>query len=338
MEKGKGKVKVYHDGDADLGVLKGKRIGVIGYGIQGSAQALCLRDSGLDVSVGLREGGESWRRAERDGLKVLSIPEAAKRADVVMLLIPDMVQRQTYYDSIEENLDPGDVLYFSHGFSITYGLIRPPEGVDVVMVAPKSPGQKLREAYLDGFGVPALLAVYQDRTGQAKQRGLALAKGMGFTRAGVVECTFDQETLSDLFGEQAVLCGGVTELIKAGFETLVEDGFPAELAYFECLHELKLIVDLIWAGGMENMWSHVSETARYGGRTRGSYLIDDAVRGRMRKLLADVKDGTFAHEWIVEHSIGCPKFEMLRRIGSGHPIEVVGAEIRKMFERKDRAH
>jgi len=331
-----GKIRVYHDRDADLGVLKGKRIGVIGYGIQGSAQALCLRDSGLDVSVGLREGGDSWRRAEKDGLKVLSITEAAKRADVVMLLIPDMVQKQTYYDSIERNLDPGDVLYFSHGFSITYGLIRPPDGVDVVMVAPKSPGQKLREAYLEGFGVPALLAVYQDRTGQAKQRGLALAKAMGFTRAGVVECTFDQETLSDLFGEQAVLCGGVTELIKAGFETLVEDGFPPELAYFECLHELKLIVDLIWAGGLENMWSHVSETARYGGRTRGSYLIDEGVRERMRELLADVKDGTFAHEWIVEHSIGCPKFEMLRRIGSQHPIEVVGADIRKMFEKKDR--
>jgi len=327
------KTKIYHDEDANLGVLDGKKISVIGYGIQGSAQALCLRDSGLDVSIGLREGGGSWQRAEKDGFKVLPIPEAAKRADIVMLLAPDMVQKQIYYDHLEKNLDPGDALYFSHGFCITYGLIHPPENIDVIMVAPKSPGPKLREAYLDGFGVPALLAVHQDYTGQAKLKGLALAKAMGFTRAGVVECTFDQETLSDLFGEQAVLCGGVTELIKAGFETLVEDGFPPELAYFECLHELKLIVDLIWSGGLENMWSHVSETARYGGRTRGSYLIDEGVRQRMRKLLADVKDGTFAHEWIVEHSIGCPKFEMLRRIGSEHPIEKVGAEIRKMFEK-----
>lgn len=332
-----GNVKVYHDKDADLDVLKGKSISVIGYGIQGSAQALCLRDSGLDVSVGLREGGSSWHRAEKDGLRVLQIPAAAKRADVVMLLTPDMTQKQIYYDYIESNLDPGDTLYFSHGFNITYGLIRPLDSIDVLMCAPKSPGPKLREAYLDGFGVPALLAVHQDRTGQAKQRGLALAKAMGFTRAGVVECTFDQETLSDLFGEQAVLCGGVTELIRAGFDTLVEDGFPPELAYFECLHELKLIVDLIWAGGMENMWSHVSETARYGGRTRGSYLIDDGVRRRMRKLLVEVKDGTFAHEWIVEHSIGCPKFEMLRRIGSQYQIEKVGAEIRKMFEKRARA-
>ena len=328
-------MKVYHDEDVDISILEGKTIAVIGYGIQGSAQALCLRDSGLDVVVGLRENGPSWKRAKKDGMVVIPIDEAAKKGDVIMLLTPDMTHKKIYYEKVEPNLKEGDALYFSHGFNITFGLIKPKKDIDVIMVAPKGPGAKLREEYLRGFGIPALVAVYQDHTGNAKELALALAKAMHFTKAGVLECTFDQETLSDLFGEQAVLCGGVTELIKAGFETLVEDGFPPEIAYFEVLHELKLIVDLIQEGGLEYMWSRVSETARYGGRTRGKRIIDERVKQNMKQILKEIKDGTFAHEWITEYTIGLPKFEIMRRMESEHLIEKVGAEIRKMFRRPE---
>lgn len=328
-------MKVYHDEDVDISILEGKTIAVIGYGIQGSAQALCLRDSGLDVVVGLRENGPSWKRAKKDGMVVMPIDEAAKKGDVIMLLTPDMTHKKIYYEKVEPNLKEGDALYFSHGFNITFGLIKPKKDIDVIMVAPKGPGAKLREEYLRGFGIPALVAVYQDHTGNAKELALALAKAMHFTKAGVLECTFDQETLSDLFGEQAVLCGGVTELIKAGFETLVKDGFPPEIAYFEVLHELKLIVDLIQEGGLEYMWSRVSETARYGGRTRGKRIIDERVKQNMKQILKEIKDGTFAHEWITEYTIGLPKFEIMRRMESEHLIEKVGAEIRKMFRRPE---
>jgi len=323
-------MKVYHDEDAGLDVLKRKTIAVIGYGIQGSAQAQCLKDSGLNVVVGLRKG-PSWENAKHDGMEVMSIEDAAERGDIIMMLTPDMTHKQIYQSSIEKNLKEGDALYFSHGFSITFNLIKPPNYIDVIMVAPKGPGSKLREEYLRGFGLPALVAVYQDYSKKAKEKALALAKAMHFTKAGVLECTFDQETLSDLFGEQTVLCGGSAELIKAGFETLVEDGFPPELAYFEVLHELKLIVDLIQEGGLEYMWSRVSETARYGGRTRGKRIIDERVKQNMKAVLEEIKDGSFAHEWIAEYQIGLPKFEILRRAESQHLIEKVGAEIRKMF-------
>lgn len=326
-------LKVYYDKDVKMDVLAGKTIAVIGYGIQGAAQAQCLMDSGLDVIIGLRKGS-SWDRAEEDGMRVASISEASRDAQIIMMLTPDMTQKAIYYNHIQRNLEEGDVLYFSHGFNITYGLIKPPQSIDVIMVAPKGPGAKVREEYLNGFGVPALVAVHQDHSGRALEKALALAKAMNFTRAGVIECTFDQETFSDLFGEQTVLCGGCVELIKAGFETLVEDGFPPELAYFEVLHELKLIVDLIQAGGLEYMWSRVSETARYGGRTRGKRVIDNRVKENMKVVLEEIKDGSFAHEWISEYTIGMPKFELLRKLESEHEIEKVGAQIRQMFGKK----
>ncbi|MDI6654632.1 MAG: ketol-acid reductoisomerase [Candidatus Hydrothermarchaeota archaeon] len=327
-------MKVYYDKDVKMDVLKGKTIAVIGYGIQGSAQAQCLQDSGLDVVVGLRKNSTSWKQAKKDGMKVANIEQAAKKGDIVMMLTPDMTHRSIYRSYVEKNLEEGNALYFSHGFNITYNLIKPPENIDVIMVAPKGPGAKLREEYLKGFGIPALVAVHQDYSKKAKEKALALAKAMHFTKPGVIECTFDEETLSDLFGEQAVLCGGSTELIKAGFETLVEKGFPPEIAYFEVLHELKLIVDLIQEGGIEYMWSRVSETARYGGRTRGKRIIDEHVRQNMKKVLEEIKDGTFAHEWLAEYAAGLPKFDIMKRTESKHQIEKVGAEIRKMFRKK----
>ncbi len=327
-------LKVYYDKDVKMDVLSGKTVAVIGYGIQGAAQAQCLKDSGLDVVVGLRKEGPSWDQAKKDGMKVMTISEAAKEAEIVMMLTPDMTQKDLYYNHIRRNMEDGDALYFSHGFNITYGLIKPPSNVDVIMVAPKGPGSKVREEYLSGFGTPALAAVYQDHSKKAMEKALALAKAMNFTKAGVIECTFDQETFSDLFGEQSVLCGGTAELVKAGFETLVEDGFPPEIAYFEVLHELKLIVDLIQSGGLEYMWGRVSETARYGGRTRGKRIIDARVKESMKKVLEEIKDGTFAHEWITEHTIGMPKFELMRKMESEHEIEKVGAQIRKMFGKR----
>jgi len=325
-------LKIYYEKDANLDVLKGKTIAVIGYGIQGAAQAQCLKDSGLTVVVGARPNGNSWKKAKADGMNVADIDDAAKQADIICLLTPDMTQKDIYYKSVQKNLSKGKVLYFSHGLNITYGLIHPPKDVDVIMVAPKGPGSKLREAYVQGFGIPALFAVHNDASGKARDIALALSKAMHFTKAGVFECTFDQETIEDLFGEQAVLCGGCAELVKAGFETLVEDGFPPEMAYFEVLHELKLIVDLIQAGGMEFMWSRVSETARYGGRTRGKRIIDAHVKANMKIVLQEIKDGTFASEWINEYNAGMPKFERMRAMESQHEIEIVGKKIRDMFD------
>ncbi|MBI4399474.1 ketol-acid reductoisomerase [Candidatus Micrarchaeota archaeon] len=329
-------MKIYHDEDADLSILKNKTIAVLGYGIQGSAQALCLKDSGLNVVVGARQGGASWKRAKADGHKVMELWDAAKAADIICLLTPDMTQKDIYYKFVHQHLKDGATLYFSHGLNITFNQIKPPKNVDVIMVAPKAPGLKLRETYQQGFGVPALLAIHQDFTGKARKTGLALAKAMNFTKAGVFECTFDQETVSYLFGEQVVLCGGSAELIKAAFETLVEDGFPPELAYFECLHELKLILDLIYAGGIEYMWSRVSETARYGGRTRGKRVINKEVKARMKEVLEEIKNGTFAHEWISEYNAGLPKFEIMKRMESQHQVEKVGAEIRKLFDNPEQ--
>ncbi|MEM3399747.1 MAG: ketol-acid reductoisomerase [Candidatus Micrarchaeia archaeon] len=331
-------LKIYHDEDADETLLKGKTVAVIGYGIQGRAQALCLKDSGVKVVAGIskeyafRKGPENtWTQAEKDGVQPMEIADAAKAADIIMMLLPDMVQKKVYEDFIKPNLTSGKTLYFSHGFNITFKRIKPPKNIDVIMLAPKGPGAKVRETYLAGFGVPALLAIHQNATGKAKETALALAKAMHFTRAGVFECTFDQETISDLFGEQTVLCGGCVELIKAGFDTLVEDGFPPEVAYFECLHELKLITDLIQQGGLEYMWERVSETARYGGRTRGKRVIDARVRKTMKKILKEIKSGKFAKEWIAEYEAGMPKFKQMKEEESKLLIEQVGAEIRKMF-------
>jgi len=324
--------KIYHDQDVNMDILNGKTVAVLGYGSQGRSQALNMKDSGVKVIVA-EVPGRAFDRAKEDGMEVMSTPEAAQKADILMILVPDMPQMKIYEEQIKPYLKKGKVLYFSHGFSITFKRIKPSKNVDVIMVAPKAPGPKLRETYLAGFGTPALVAVYQDASGNAKNIALALAKAMHFTKAGVFECTFDQETITDLFGEQAVLCGGVTELIKAGFSTLVEDGYSPEIAYFETLHELKLIVDLIAEGGLEKMWDTVSETARYGGRTRGPVLIDERVRKKMKKILKDVKSKKFAKEWIAEYESGMNKFKQMKEAGMKEQIEVVGGEIRKLFQK-----
>ena len=333
-------MKVYHDKDVDMEILKDKTITVIGYGIQGRAQALCMKDSGLNVIAGLRKG-KSWDLAEKDGMEVLSVEDAAKKADIICMLIPDMVQPKVYKEQIAPHMSEGKVLYFSHGFNITFKQIQPSPKIDVIMVAPKAPGKRLREVYLEGFGVPALAAVHQDYSGKAKEIALAMAKGMHFTRAGVIELVqgkyspFDQETFSDLLGEQAVLCGGVSELIKTGFETLIENEFPPELAYFECLNELKLIVDLIYERGIGGMYRGVSNTAKYGGMSRGSFVMNDEVKKRMKKLLDDIISGEFAKEWLDDfHKNNQKKFNELLEKEAEHPIEKIGSEIRKMFEKK----
>jgi ketol-acid reductoisomerase len=327
-------MKIYRDEDADTGVLKEKTIAVLGYGSQGEAQARCMKDSGLNVIVGLRKDGKSWEKAEKDGFEVYEVAEAAEKADIVHVLIPDEIQGEVYEKQIAEKLSEGKTLSFSHGFNICFGFIKPPANVDVIMVAPKSPGTEERKRYLEGFGVPGLAAVKQDASGKAKETALAMAKAMGFTRAGVLECTFEQETYEDLFGEQAVLCGGLSQLIKAGFEVLVEKGYPPEMAYFECLHEMKLIVDLVYEGGMEHMWNVVSNTAEYGGRTRGPVLIDESVKQKMRKILEDVESGAFAKEWIEEYKKGLPNMDKLREEEKSHEIEKVGKEIRSLFRKK----
>lgn len=321
--------KIYYDRDADLGVLKDKTIAIIGYGNQGQAQANNLRDSGCKVIIGsIRDA--SYDQAVRDGFEVYDIPEAAKRGDIVHMLIPDEYQAEVYQRDIAQHMTRGKALCFSHGFNIHFKQIVPPSDVDVIMIAPKGPGAIVRRMYLEGFGVPGLLAVQQDATGQAKQIALALAKGVGLTRAGVIETTFKEEVETDLFGEQVVLCGGVSELIKAGFETLVEAGYQPEIAYFECLNELKLIVDLIYERGMEGMWTAVSNTAEYGGRTRGPRLIDPHVRETMHKILADIQSGAFAEEWIKESKSGCPNLKRMREEAKTHLIERVGRELRKL--------
>jgi ketol-acid reductoisomerase len=323
--------KIYHDSDADLGVLKGKKIAVIGYGNQGRAQALCLHDSGMQVTVGARKGGESWDLAQTEGLKVADIPTAVQGADVVMILLPDEVQPRVYKEQIAPNLKDGAALEFAHGFAITFKLIAPPEHCDVIMVAPKSPGRMVRQTFKEGFGVPSLIAVEQDATGKARNIALALAKGLGSTKAGVLETNFREEATSDLFGEQAVLCGGVTALIEAGFDTLIKAGYKPEIAYFEVLHELKLIVDLIQAGGMMHMWDSVSNT---GGLTLRDRVINEESKKAMKQILDDINSGKFAEEWTKEWTVDLRNMKTLEKEESEKQIEKVGQEIRRLFERK----
>ena len=324
--------KVYYDKDANLAVLKGKRIAVIGYGSQGHAQAQNLRDSGLKVIVSELEGSENWQLAVRDGFKPVSAAEAAKEADLIQILTQDDVQAKLYKTSVEPHLKKGKVLVFSHGFNIHFSQIVPPATVDVIMIAPKGPGHIVRRMFTEGGGVPCLIAIQQDASGEAKKIALAYAKGIGGTRAGVIETTFREEVETDLFGEQVVLCGGVTELIKAGFETLVEAGYQPEIAYFECLNELKLIVDLIFEGGLTYMRYSVSDTAEYGDYTRGPMVIDETVRERMKEILDDVQSGAFAREWILENQAGRPVHNALKKRDAEHQIEIVGKELRKMMK------
>ncbi len=324
-------VKAYYDEDANLQLLKEKTIAVLGYGSQGHAQAQNLKDSGLDVLVALKEGSSSRQQAEADGLKVVSVPEAAKEAQVIVFLLPDNLQPEIFEEQVRPHLSGGEALVFSHGFNVIYQQIVPPSHVDVFMIAPKSPGHLLRRMHIENKGVPALLAVHQDYSGQAYSLALAYAKGVGCTRAGVLETTFQEETETDLFGEQAVLCGGTTELIKASFDTLVEAGYQPEIAYFECLHELKLIVDLIYENGLANMRYSISDTAEYGDMTRGPRVISPEVRQEMRQILQEVQEGAFAKEWILENKAGRPVFESLRRKEKEHLIEKVGAQLREMM-------
>jgi len=322
---------IYYDADANPALLRDKKIAVIGYGSQGHAHALNLQDSGCQVAVGLRRESRSWEAAEEAGLKVMPVAQAAAWADVVMILVPDPAQPALYREAIAPGLEAGDTLMFAHGFNIRFYQIVPPPDVDVSMIAPKSPGHRLRELYQEGRGTPALLAVYQDTSGQAKEMALAYARGIGCTRAGVIETTFEEETETDLFGEQAVLCGGVTELVKAGFETLVEAGYQPEIAYFECLHELKLIVDLIQQGGLSYMRYSVSDTAEHGDYTGGRRIITGETRAEMRRMLAEVQDGTYARSWILENQAGRPFFNTMRQREKEHPIEKVGKALRAMM-------
>ena len=324
-------MEMYYNDDADLSLITDKSIGIIGYGSQGHAHALNLKDSGLDVSVGLYEGSQSWSKAESEGLKVGLVADVAKASDVIMMLIPDHTASEIYNESVLPHLNSGKTLMFAHGFNIHYKAIIPPDSVDVSMVAPKAPGHRMREVFTRGSGVPGLLAIHQDVTGNARGIGLAYAKGVGCTRAGVLDTTFKEETETDLFGEQAVLCGGVTALIKAAFETLVEAGYQPESAYFECMHELKLIVDLLYEGGMEYMRYSVSDTAEYGDYSRGPVVVDESVKANMKKVLEGVQDGTFAREWIAENDEGRPRFNRLRKENAEHSIESVGKELRGMM-------
>ncbi|MDM7202660.1 MAG: ketol-acid reductoisomerase [Thermodesulfobacteriaceae bacterium] len=324
-------MKVYYERDADLSILKDKVIAVLGYGSQGHAHALNLRDSGLEVIVGLKPGGPSWQRAKEDGFEPMLPKEACEKAEVIMILVPDQTQPSLFKECIEPVLKPGKMLLFAHGFNIHFGQILPPPEVDVALVAPKGPGHLVRREYEKGAGVPCLVAIHQDATGQALAKALAYAKGIGGTRAGVIETTFKEETETDLFGEQVVLCGGVSALIKAGFETLVEAGYQPEIAYFECLHELKLIVDLIYEGGLAFMRYSISDTAEYGDLTRGPRIIDERVREKMKKILEEIQSGQFAREWILENQAGRPVLNALRKKEAEHPIEEVGKKLRAMM-------
>jgi ketol-acid reductoisomerase len=322
---------LYYDSDADLNLLAGKKIAIIGYGSQGHAHALNLQDSGCRVAVGLRSGSRSWAAAETAGLSVMPVADASAWADVITILVPDTAQPALYRQAVAPHLQAGDTLMFAHGFNIRFFQIVPPPDVDVTMIAPKAPGHRVREVFQEGGGTPALLAVHQDHTGQAKATALAYAKGIGCTRAGVIETTFSEETETDLFGEQAVLCGGVTELIKAGWETLVEAGYQPEIAYFECLHELKLIVDLIQQGGLSYMRYSVSDTAEHGDYTGGRRIITQETRAEMRRMLAQVQDGSYATSWILENQAGRPFFNTMRLREREHPIEKVGRRLRAMM-------
>ncbi len=324
-------VRMYYEEDANPEMLRGKKIAVIGYGSQGHAHALNLKESGVDVSVGLYRGSKSWERAEKEGLEVLEAKEAVKKSDFVIILVPDEKQAKLYKESVEPYLTEGKSLIFAHGFNIHFGQIVPPENVDVFMVAPKGPGHTVRSQFKEGRGVPCLIAVYQDYTGNAKANALAYAKAIGGTRAGVLETTFRDETETDLFGEQAVLCGGVTELMKAGFETLVEAGYAPENAYFECLHEMKLIVDLINQGGLSYMRYSISDTAEYGDYVTGKRIITEDTRKEMRKILSEIQDGTFAKNWLLENQVNRPSFNAMRKKEQSHQLEQVGKELRKMM-------
>ena len=323
--------QIFYDSDANLSLLDGKVIGIIGYGSQGHAQAQNLRDSGCQVIVAEAKGSPGWDNAKEAGFKVLTAAEMAKEADIVVMLAPDNLQREIYYGAVEKGLSPGNTLMFAHGFNIHYGQIVPPPDIDVTMIAPKCPGHMLRQLYTEGIGPPAVVAVHQDASGKAKDIALAYAKGIGCSRAGVIETTFAEETETDLFGEQTVLCGGVSGLVKAGFDTLVEAGYQPEIAYFECFHELKLIVDLMYKGGLNYMRYSVSDTAEYGDYSRGPRVIDDEVRDEMAQILAEIQDGSFAKEWILENQAGRPVYNALKRLEKENLIEEVGAELRQMM-------
>jgi len=322
---------IYYDSNCNLKLLDGKVIGIVGYGSQGHAHAQNLRDSGCQVVVAEAKGSEGWNNAQGAGFKVVTADEMANEADIIVMLAPDQLQRNIYYQSIEQGFAPGNTLMFAHGFNIHYGQIIPPAEIDVSMIAPKCPGHMLRQLYTEGIGPPAIVAVHQDASGKAMDLALAYAKGIGCSRAGVIETTFAEETETDLFGEQTVLCGGVTSLIKAGFETLVEAGYQPEIAYFEILHELKLIIDLIYQGGLSYMRYSVSDTAEYGDYTRGPRVIDDMVKEEMAAILAEIQDGSFAKEWILENQAGRPVYNALKRLDAEHLIEEVGAELRQMM-------
>lgn len=324
-------MKVYYDGDIDPEKIGKKKVAIVGYGSQGHAHAQNLRDSGVEVSVGLREGGESWKKAEEAGFDVKTVSDAAKSADVVVMLAPDTSQPAIFSGHVEGGLEAGNALVFSHGFNVHYGQIVVSPDVDVFMVAPKAPGHTVRGQYLDGAGVPGLVAVHQDATGEAKDLALGYARAIGCSRAGVIETTFKDETETDLFGEQSVLCGGLSALITAGFETLVEAGYPPEMAYFECCHEVKLIVDLIYEGGIANMRYSVSDTAKYGDVTRGPRVVNESVKREMKKIIGEIQSGEFAREWILENEAGRPAYNALLKKGEEHPIESVGAELRGMM-------
>ncbi|MFD2079741.1 ketol-acid reductoisomerase [Actinopolymorpha cephalotaxi] len=323
--------ELFYDDDADLAVIQGRTVAVLGYGSQGHAHALSLRDSGVDVRVGLPEGSKSRAKAEAEGLRVLTPAEAVEESNLIVILAPDPVQRKLYAEAVEPNLADGDALFFGHGFNIRFGYIKPPAGVDVAMVAPKGPGHLVRREYTEGRGVPVLVAVEQDATGDAWPLTLAYAKAIGGLRAGGIKTTFTEETETDLFGEQAVLCGGASALIQAGFETLIDAGYQPEVAYFECLHELKLIVDLMYEGGIAKQRWSISDTAEYGDYVSGPRIIDESVKARMRDVLADIKDGTFAQRFIDDQDAGGPEFRKFREQSEKHPIETVGRDLRKLM-------
>ncbi len=323
--------KIYYDNDCDLSLLDGKVVGIIGYGSQGHAHAQNLRDSGCRVMVAEAKGSEGWKMAKAAGFDVLMAAEVAKQADIIVMLAPDNLHRDIYYQSIQKGLAKGNTLMFAHGFNIHYGQIIPPSDIDVSMIAPKCPGHMLRQLYTEKKGPPAIVAVHQDVSGKAKDIALAYAKGIGCSRAGVIETTFAEETETDLFGEQTVLCGGISALIKAGFETLVEAGYQPEIAYFEVCHELKLITDLIYQGGLAYMRYSVSDTAEYGDYTRGPRVIDEMVKDEMWQILAEIQDGSFAKEWILENQAGRPVYNALKRMEEEHPLELMGKELRRMM-------
>ncbi len=326
-----GKLNVYYDKDADLGILKNKTIAVIGYGSQGHAQAQNMRDSGLKVIIGQRPGGPNFTLAKEHGFEVHSAADASAKADIIQILLPDERQKAVYTEEVAPHLKAGKCLVFSHGFNVHFGNITPPKDVDVYMVAPKGPGHLVRTVYTEGGGVPCLIAIHQDASGEAKKRALAHASGVGGGRAGIIETTFKDETETDLFGEQSVLCGGVSELMKAGFDTLIEAGYPPEMAYFECVHEMKLIVDLIYKKGFAGMRYSISNTAEYGDYTRGKRLVTDETRAEMKKILKEIQTGQFAREWIAEADAGMPNFERMRQENNDHPVEKVGKDLRAMM-------